>query len=159
MNRSTVLLRKRLIPDECVCLDGDVILHCDDAVMVTSWKALHPKFDLARGYSAYYLKEGFKLSRFIAHDGSLMYWYCDIVRYDYDAASNRLLVTDLLADVLLYPDGRLRVMDLDELALASEKGLLDAALLRECLRSLHRLLERIYRGEFGALTRPIMDLL
>ena len=45
-----------------------------------------------------------------------MYWYFDIVEYDYDKENNSLTSLDLLADVIVYPDGFVKVLDLDELA-------------------------------------------
>lgn len=40
---------------------------------------MNPKTTFSHGCSCYYLKEGFKISKFYRHDGSLLYWYCDIV--------------------------------------------------------------------------------
>ena len=159
MDKTTVLFRKRLIPEECVRLDDDVILRCDDNMIVTSWKALHPKHGLSHGYSIYYLKRGIKVSRFISHDEKLMYWYCDIVSYKYNDDENSLLVTDMLADVLIYPDGRLKVVDLDELAEAFDRHLIDDEALKNSLLDLNRLLEIIYSRQFSSLERPILDLL
>lgn len=157
MERVPVLYRKRIIPDECIELRDDVVLRCDDSVIVTCWKALHPKKDLARGYSCYYLNRGIKVSRFIDHRGGLMYWYCDIVDYDFSPDRSVLTVTDLLADVLLYPDGRLKVVDLDELAQAFHEKRIDDACIERTLIRLSRLLEIIYSRQFDSLTRPILE--
>ena len=98
------LYRRRLIPDECILLKDDIVLEWNEDRIVTSWKALHPKKDLHHGSYCYFLKEGFKVSEFLAEDGSLLYWYCDIVSYDFDKTQNTMIVTDLLADVIIYPD-------------------------------------------------------
>ena len=74
-----IIYRKRLIPEECIHLKNDTLLHRDDDVVVTGWKAIHPRPDLDHGASVYYLKEGYKVSRFCGADSSLLYWYCDIV--------------------------------------------------------------------------------
>ncbi len=66
------LYRRRIIPDECILLKDDVILSCDEERIVTSWHALHPKKDLHHGGSCYFLKEGFKVSKFCRMDGSLL---------------------------------------------------------------------------------------
>ncbi|MCI2049436.1 MAG: DUF402 domain-containing protein [Lachnospiraceae bacterium] len=158
MDNCPKLYRKRLIPEECVELKDDVVLRCDGDVIVTAWKALHPKRELSRGYSCYYLKRGIKVSKFISADGKLMYWYCDIVDYDWDHENNSLLVTDLLADVIVYPDGRLKVVDLDELADAFDRGLIDAECIKRSLRNCSRLLEIIYSRQFPSLMRPIEEL-
>lgn len=150
-----VLYRRRLIPDECILLKDDVILECNEKYIVTSWNALHPKKDLHHGYSCYFLKEGFKVSKFYHKDGSLLYWYCDIVNYDYISSDNSLMVTDLLADVIIYPDGFVKVVDLDELVTALESRALTLDTLKTCLQKLNKLLNIIYAGEFHTLTSYI----
>ncbi len=144
-----VLYRRRLIPDECIELKDDSILHCDEDVIVTSWRTLRPKPNLDHGYSAYFLKEGIKVSQFLHADGSLLYWYCDIVDYDFDESQNRLTVTDLLADVVIYPDGFVKVLDLDELVEAAKGSLIDEATLHSVLLRVNELLTTIYSGAFG----------
>lgn len=146
-----VLYRRRIIPDECVLLKDDVILSCDEEHIVTSWHALHPKKDLHHGSSCYFLKEGFKVSRFCRKDGSLLYWYCDIVDFDYHPNNNALIVTDLLADVIIYPDGFVKVVDLDELVTALNSRSISLDTLKTSLLNLDRLLQIIYSGNFDTL--------
>lgn len=146
-----VLYRKRIIPDECIHLKDDVIISCDEDHIVTTWHTLHPKKDLHHGSSCYFLKEGFKVSKFCYEDDRLLYWYCDIVNFDYHPGDNAMIVTDLLADVIIYPDGRIRVVDLDELVTALESRLIDLDTLKSCLLSLDRLLKIIYSGGFERL--------
>lgn len=124
MNNELQIYRKRLIPEECILLKDDIIVEQNDDYILTKWKTLNPKTTFSHGCSCYYLKEGFKISKFYRHDGSLLYWYCDIVEYTRRPEDNALIVTDLLADIILYPDGRMHVVDLDELAEALEKGLI-----------------------------------
>ena len=81
--KNPILYRRRIIPEECILLKDDRILFCDEDHIVTAWNTLHPKKDLHHGWSCYFLKEGFKVSRFCREDGSLLYWYCDIVDFDY----------------------------------------------------------------------------
>lgn len=150
-----ILYRKRIIPEECVLLKDDKILHCGDDMILTSWNTLKPRKDIHHGYSCYFLKEGFKVSKFYREDNSLVYWYCDIVSYDYDEAANTYIVTDLLADVLIYPDGFVKVVDIDELAEALEQKLIDESLLKTALLRLNHLLTIIYSGQFNTLQAPI----
>lgn len=152
-----VLYRKRLIPDECIELKGDQILRCDEDVIVTSWRAIHPKPDLDHGYSAYFLKEGIKVSQFLHADGSLLYWYCDIVNYEFNASGTSLIATDLLADVVVYPDGFVKVLDLDELAQAAQRKLIDEATLHEVLVRVNKLLTCIYNNEFDHYKNTILN--
>lgn len=145
------IYRKRLIPAECILLKDDIIVEQNETVIITKWKTLNPKTSFSHGCSCYFLKEGIKISKFYRHDNSLLYWYCDVVSYDYNANDNSLLVTDLLADVIIHPDGTVQVMDLDELAEAFDDGLITAEQMSTCLRQLNNLLTIVYRDKFDRL--------
>ena len=150
-----ILYRKRLIPEECILLKDDVILYRDDRIIVTSWHSLKPRKDLHHGYSCYYLDKGIKVSKFYRPDNTLLYWDCDIVDYDYSPDTDTYVVTDLLADVIVYPDGFVKVVDLDELVTALENGLLSEGLLKKSLLRIDALLKIIYGNNFSALQEPI----
>lgn len=143
-----LLYRKRLIPSECILLKDDIIVECDEDVVITKWNTINPKVAFSHGASCYFLKEGIKVSKFYRNDGSLLYWYCDIVNCEFNSEENSLTCTDLLADVIIYPDGRVKVMDLDELAEAFEKKLISDELMTACLKQLHNLLTIIDRDKF-----------
>ena len=145
------LFRKRFIPAECIALDGDVIEEQNDEYILTSWHTINPKATFDHGSSCYLLKEGIKVSKFYRSDGSLLYWYCDIVEYEWNEAGDVLTVTDLLADLILYPDGRVKVLDLDELAEAMERDLITSEQMCLCLRRLNNLLTLIDRDKFDRL--------
>lgn len=149
------IYRKRMIPDECILLKDDVILEVTDDIIVTSWKTLKPRRDFHHGYSCYYLKLGYKISKFYREDNTLLYWYCDIVNYDYKEEDNSLIVTDLLADVVIYPDGYIKVLDIDELAIALEKKLCSPEIVTQALRKLDGLLNIIYDDKFETLSAKI----
>lgn len=155
--KAPILYRKRLIPDECVLLKDDILLYRDSEVIITRWNTLKPKKTLHHGFSCYLLNEGIKVSKFYGHDNQLIYWYCDIVEHIYDEASDTYIFTDLLADVIVYPDGFVKVVDLDELADAVESGIITQAQLNRSLRTLNNLLTRIYQGEFRKLTDRIEE--
>ena len=153
-----ILYRKRIIPDECVLLKDDIIISCDEDRIVTKWNALHPKKDLHHGASCYFLKEGFKVSKFCKEDDSLMYWYCDIVDFHYEKMTNELIVTDLLADVIIYPDGFVKVVDIDEMVEALESRSISLDTLKTSLVNLDRLLGIIYSKNFDSLTKYINEV-
>ena len=113
-----IIYRKRLIPEECILLKDDTVLHRSPEIIVTKWNSLKPRKDLHHGCSCYYLQEGIKVSRFYKEDDTLLFWYCDIVDYSYHEDTDTYIVTDLLADVIVYPDGFVKVVDLDELVTA-----------------------------------------
>ncbi|MBQ3789999.1 MAG: DUF402 domain-containing protein [Lachnospiraceae bacterium] len=150
-----ILFRKRIIPDECVRLGDDQILYVDDDIIVTGWKALHPKPDLAAGYSCYYLHRGYKINKFLNAAGELLYWYCDIVDYGPGISDNRLISTDLLVDVVIRPDGSIRIIDLDELSEAFDRHLIDDGQIKAALNRLSDLLNTLYSDGIEVLAGPI----
>lgn len=150
-----ILYRKRLIPEECILLKDDRVLVRDDEKIITGWRTIKPRKDLHHGYSCYYLQEGFKVSKFYREDDSLLYWYCDIVTYEHTPDTDTYIVTDLLADVIVYPDGFVKVVDIDELVTALNEKLITEETLKTSLMNLNSLLEIIYAGEFSRLQKPI----
>ena len=152
------LYRKRLIPQECILLKDDIIEFSSDDILITSWKTLNPKTNFSHGCSCYFFKEGFKVSKFYKPDGQLLYYYCDIVEFTFDEETDALTVTDLLADVIIYPDGTHHVIDLDELADAQEQNLITGVQLNRALRQLNKLLNIIQRKEFSVLLEKTESL-
>lgn len=146
------MFRKRLIPEECVELKDDRILYQDEDKIVTQWKTLKPREDFSYGYSCYYLKEGYKVSKFLKNNGELKCWYCDIIKAEWRAEEESWIFIDLLADVIIKETGAVQVVDLDEVAEAFENGVLDADGLVWMLRCLSQLLAIIDAGEFGEIT-------
>ncbi len=150
------IYRKRLIPNECIPLKNDIILYADDSVLITKWNTLKPRSDFHHGYSCYYLKEGCKVSRFYKEDGSLLYWYCDIITHTVEN-ENDLIITDLLADVIVYPDGFVQVLDLDELCDAKDKELITEAQFFLSVKQLGNLLDTVYSGHLEQFATPLLD--
>ena len=177
------MYRRRLIPNECILLDKDVILSFEGNRLVTSWNAIRPKKNLHHGLSCFFFDDGIKLSKFYREDNSLVYWYIDMISASFsdtepdlslpfsapdedepfvvpdmllsenssDSASIRkpsLIVTDLLADILIYPDGFVKVVDLGEISDAITQNLLDEKTACLALRLTDRTLEDIYKGDF-----------
>jgi hypothetical protein len=149
------IYRKRMIPDECVLLRDDELLEVTEDMIITKWHTLKPRRDFDHGYSCYYLDLGYKVSKFFREDNTLLYWYCDIVNYRFEDNGGTLIASDLLVDVLVYPDGYVKVLDVDELAIAIEKGLCEPALVAEALRKLDKLLNLIYDDKFEVLCDPL----
>ena len=152
------LYRRRLIPSECILLKDDIILEQNDEFIITKWNTIHPKPDFSHGCSCYFLREGIKVSKIYREDGSLVYWYCDIVDFSFEESTETSTVTDLLADVILYPEGRMEVVDLDELAEAMERELITKEQMTTCLRNLNHLLSMIYRDKFDRLQTRLNSL-
>lgn len=152
------LIRKRLIPFESVPLKDDRIVMMDDELIVTHWDVLKPRKDFQKGISFYFLKHGYKISRFMDKDGGLVYFYCDIIDAEYDENENTYTFTDLLADVIIYPDGRIKVVDVGEIAEAMDKGIIDETLVKKALLRLDELLDMLYAGGLEKTVGKYMDV-
>lgn len=151
------LFRRRFIPDELISLKNDTILLYSQDLILTKWNTLHPRNDIARGISAYYPIQGFKISKVLDQDDNLVYWYCDVVQIKSDHKNNTVIIEDLLIDVILYEDGTIRILDIDELADALDKNLITQAETSYALRTLDSLLKIIYQGHFHLLQEPIIN--
>lgn len=146
--KKPVILRKRFIPSEIIDISDDEVLYRDSELLVTRWKAIKPRKDIAGGVSWAFLKDGIKISKFYNHSNEFVYWYCDIIDAEYDDAADQYILTDLLVDVKLFPDGKLEVLDADELADALEQDIITKDQACRSLRKLNKLLEMIYAGNF-----------
>ncbi len=148
---ASMYYRKRFLPEECVCLKDDVILFENEEILLTSWKTFRPRKDLAAGYSLYLPKQGFKVSKFLNAAGELLYWYCDIITTESHPSGGTIFV-DLLIDVVVFPDGSVRLLDLDEAGDVLAKGSITPEYISDALKKADRLLHVIYAGKFGTFT-------
>ncbi len=158
MEKDLKLYRKRLIPMEKVLLKDDEILLCNEEMIVTKWNVLKPREDFQRGISCYFLKEGYKISRFFDKEDKMVYDYCDIIETEFIEQNNTYIFTDLLADVLIYENGFVKVVDLAEIAQALEQGLLSLDLAKKALYRLDSLLAMIYAGNLKQKVEPYFEM-
>ena len=140
------LYRRRYLPDEIVHLKDDIILYQDEHKIITSWDTLKPRKDIKRGISAYFMDEGFKVSKIFNANNELVYWYCDII--DTEKTENSLIFHDLLVDIIIYPDNSMLVADLDELGLLLKEGKINADFVSKSLDLTNHLIFLIHAGAF-----------
>jgi predicted RNA-binding protein associated with RNAse of E/G family len=150
-----LLYRRRFIPDELIHLKDDIVLVNEDNLIITKWVTLHPHKDIARGISAFFIDKGIKVSKIYDKNDSLVYWYCDIIQTKRDSQKNTVIFEDLLIDVILYEDGTIHIMDLDELSDALDLKLITQNEATYALRALDSLLKIIYAGNFNLLKTPV----
>ena len=153
------LFRRRFIPDENIELKDDMILALEPNLIITSWNVLKPRRDISRGVSAYFIDKGIKVSKVFDNAGQMVYWYCDIIETHYDEKENTYTFNDLLIDVVVYPDGQVEVLDMDEFADAMEQGILSVGTIAHAMRATDDLLHTIYAGEFEKYTHYIDEML
>lgn len=146
--KKPVILRRRYIPSEVVDISGDELLFRSDILLVTRWSAIKPRADIQGGISFTFLDRGYKLGRFYDRDGRFLYWYCDIIEVEYEQASDTYTINDLLVDIKIFPDGRVILLDADELGQALEEGLIGNGQAVRALKVLDGLLKQIYGGSF-----------
>ena len=150
------IFRKRFCPKECIELSDDVRLFEGEHMLITSWKTLRPKKELARGTSLYLPENGMKISRFLRENGELLYWYCDIIAAE-PGEDGGTVFADLLVDIVVYPDGKLQIWDLGEAGDVLRRGEIAPELLADSLRRTDDLLRIIYRGHFPALQQVLIN--
>ena len=136
-----------------------MIIALEPNLIITSWNVLKPRRDISRGVSAYFIDKGIKVSKVFDNAGQMVYWYCDIIETHYDEKENIYTFNDLLIDVVVYPDGQVEVLDMDEFADAMEQGILSVGTIAHAMRATDDLLHTIYAGEFEKYTHYIDDML
>jgi len=150
------IYRIRYIPSEIVDLSSDSLLFRDRHYLITEWKPIKPRDDISWGISCTFLNDGWKISAFLDQNRRLKYWYCDIVDIDYDQETDTYSLYDLLIDVKIMLDGKVEVIDLDELAMAFESGLITQRQLSMSLRRSNSLLDFIYRSDLPAFVLSVI---
>ncbi len=147
------LYRKRFIPEETVYLKDDRIVYTEKDRLITAWRVLHPKAKFSHGISCYYMDKGWKISKFLNEKDELVYYYCDMIETTYREEENAYIFTDLLADVIISPDGAVEVVDLGEIADALEAGLITEREVKTVLRNLDAFLQVVYGGGLMEMIR------
>lgn len=154
--KSYTVIRKRYIPDEVITLNHDTIYYVSDDLVISGWKAIRLRPDISGGFSAYYPKLGIKTSKLFDGDGNLLYWYNDISELNFNG--NDINFTDLLIDLIVFPDNSIKILDLDEFAEAIEKNYITKEQEIRALNSFHTLLDYIYNNDYSKLQEPINEL-
>ncbi len=146
--KKPIILRTRYIPFETVDISSDEMLFRSDDILITRWKAIRPRADISGGISYTFLRDGVKISRFYDADKNFAYWYCDIIDVEYDSTNDQYTFLDLLLDVKLMPDGTMKVLDADELAVALEEGLITQEQACRSLKKMDSILQSVYKNNF-----------
>lgn len=142
------IFRRRFIPNEIVDISGDEVVFRDDKKLITRWLPIKPRPDIGSGMSCIYFDKGIKISKIFDKSGNFKHWYCDIIKHEYIKEEDKYIVTDLLVDVVVYPDGHYEVLDLEELDEALKENLISLEVKEEALDKMNSLLDVIKKGEF-----------
>jgi len=144
-----IIYRRRYIPSEKTPLLNDVVVSWKEDAIVTRWKTLRPRNDFDNGVSCYLLNQGIKINRFLK-GAELIYHYIDIVELEVEPGGEHIF-NDLLIDVIIENDGSIKVLDLDQLAIAIEQGLVSQEQANTALRTCAWLLEKLYSRDFDEI--------
>jgi hypothetical protein len=113
---------------------------------VRDWRGRHcfatqyPNPDGKRIFLTYYfVRKGYTISKVFHRNGEFMYYYCDVMDMR-QVGRMRYVMVDLLLDMIVYPDGRYHVIDIDEFATAIEKGQLKRRQQVHALRTLDKMI-------------------
>lgn len=158
MEKLPALFRRRYFPNELIYLKDDVILVHTPKLIVTQWNTLKPRADISHGISAYFLESGYKVSKIYNNANELVYWYCDIIETEFKAVDNSYIFHDLLIDIIILPDGQIRVVDLDELGDLLTESAITSDFCSKALKQADLLLKIIYSGRFHTLQKVIEEL-
>ncbi|MGI6122728.1 MAG: DUF402 domain-containing protein [Acetivibrionales bacterium] len=150
------IYRIRYIPSETIDLSSDKLLYRDSKYLITQWDPIKPRNDIQSGISCVFLEHGWKISAFFGQDNEIMYWYCDIVDVCFDKEADTYYLYDLLTDIKIMPNGRVEIIDLDELAIAFEENLITNEQLIKSLKQSNSLLELIYTSDVPEHMRKII---
>lgn len=100
----------------------------------------YPNPDGKRIFLTYYfVKKGFTISKVFQRTGEFLYYYCDVMEMRQTGRLKYVMV-DLLFDLIIYPNGRYHLIDIDEFADAVEKGVLRKRQQVHALRTLDRMI-------------------
>ena len=158
MERLPELYRRRYVPNELIHLKDDIILKQTNGLIITKWDTLKPRADICRGISAYFINDGYKISKVYNHQNALVYWYCDIIDTEYNKEDNTYIFHDLLIDILLRPNGSIQVVDLDELGDLLGEGKITPDICSKALKTADHLLKLMYDNQFNLLQNIIEEL-
>lgn len=142
------MYRKRFIPNEIIDISSDEVLERNENVIVTKWKPIKAREDIGAGISYTFLKKGYKISKIYDNKGKFIYWYCDVLEHSYDEEKDEYIFTDLLADLKVYPDGKMEILDFDELAEAKKNEIITGAQLLSAIKSINTLIEMVQNNYF-----------
>ena len=150
------LFRIRFIPQESIDISSDNTLYRDNCYLITSWKPIRSRTDIISGVSCVFLEEGWKISAFMDREDHIKYWYCDIIDIKYDPKEDTYFLYDLLIDIIIREDGKVEVIDLEELAKAFDEGLITKEQLAMSLIRSNNLLRKIYQQDIPAYVTDII---
>ncbi|MCO4784022.1 MAG: DUF402 domain-containing protein [Candidatus Cloacimonetes bacterium] len=114
--------------------------------------------NIASAISIISVKHGVQISKKFDKDNQFCYWYCDMIKTKWTPKSGCFEITDLLVDVVIFPDNELRVIDLDEFIQAKEDHLIHLDDFQWAHNAVLNLMDRALLGDFPpkAFFEPII---
>lgn len=148
MTEIKTLLKHKLLPQCTEDITEDEILFFNNDYLVTQWKAKSSNMNIASALSVVSVEHGIQISKKYDKDKKFCYWYCDIVKTKWTPESSCFEITDLLVDVVVFPDNELRMIDLDEFTQSKNNGLLNTSDFQWAQQSVLKLINQALLGDF-----------
>ncbi|NMA66475.1 MAG: DUF402 domain-containing protein [Clostridiaceae bacterium] len=149
------IFRIRYIPSETVELSSDILLYRDNQFLITEWVPIKPRNDISNGISCVFLDNGWKISAMMDSKRKIIYWYCDVIDIEYNKTNDTYFLYDLLIDIKI-TDGRVEILDLDELAKAYEEKLISKEQVLMSLKRTDNLLRLAYKVNLPVYVNEII---
>ncbi len=89
--------------------------------------------------------EWFYVQEYLTPSGQIKGWYCNIAT-PLQMEGSSITTRDLVLDMFVSPDGKYKVLDMDELE--ERKSLLQVGFLEKILEARNKLIRMIEKGEF-----------
>lgn len=140
--------KMKLTSNKLEDISDDKVLFQNDEIMVTDFSPKSSSMGTSRVLSFCLFKNNWQISANFDQEGHFRYWYCDIVDYSVNRENNSLTITDLAADVAVFPDNYVSVMDLDELGELIDTESISKEMSVKALKSAQALLKLVYDGQF-----------
>ncbi len=148
MTKAMKIFKQKFIPEKIYDISDDEVIFFNNEFMITSWEATNSEMGVKKALSLTSFSNGYQISKKFNKENEFMYWYCDIVKAWHDREKNEIWIQDLIADVILFPDKALQVIDLPELVEARKNGLITEVLFQECHKSILSLVSSVIHGNF-----------
>lgn len=142
------LLKHKLVPPSSEDISGDEVLYFDLDFLVTRWKPAKSNMNIGAAVSLLCVKSGVQISKKYNREGKFVYYYCDMVKTHWDPETETFEVTDLIADLIVFPDSELRLIDLEEFQEAYQSKVIDTEEFEFTKKCLLDITDKVICGNF-----------
>ena len=134
------IIKHKLCPYESQDITNDHWHHISEDLLISTWNPVESEMQVASVLSIFELSKGVQISKKFNAQGQLKYWYCDLIAARYE--DEALHITDLILDLVIFPDGVLQVIDVSEYQKYTPQSPWETKVLKEAPKNLSYLMRR-----------------